>query len=301
MKIVTWGLIALGAMIALSCDGDGVNGITIRRASSITVEPTRLNLRTGETVQLTVTLLDSKDDPIEDPALTFTSSDDAVATVSGNGVITGIGEGTGVVTVEAESLRATLLVTVQAIVGSVKIDPEALTEMRVNDVRFLTATVLDHSGEEIPGAVVEWSSDNDGVATVEAMRGGFNWCDCDAIVTAASRGEATIAAESRGVTAKVIVTIDKAGLVFDSLELKPAEATIPVGGSVQLTVTILDTDGKRSLFEGFTEWWTEHSDVATVDANGLVTCIAKGTTTIHAGLPGPWGPDPSDSAVITVE
>jgi hypothetical protein len=143
-------LIILGAMVSLGCDDDGVNGVNVRQASSITVEPTRVDLRTGETVKLTVTLLDSKDDPIENPAMTFTSSDDAVATVGGNGVITGIGEGTAAITVEAESFRASLLVTVQAIVGSLEIDPETLTGMSVNEAGSLNVTVLDQGGGGSP-------------------------------------------------------------------------------------------------------------------------------------------------------
>lgn len=292
-------MIAFSAIVALGCEDGGVNGVPALPPSSISVEPTRLDLRTGETQSITVNVLDSSGNPIENPILTFSSSDAAVAAVDNRGVVTGVGEGTAAISVEAEGLIAVLLVNVQAIVGSVEIDPETMTRMSVNEAGYLTVTVLDQHGEEIPGAVVEWSSDNEDVATVERVLSPFggNHCGCDAVVIAIAKGTATITAESRGVSATATVTIDRPGLLFETMEVVPAEATIPVGGMLQLTVMILNTDGVRIIYDR-SSWWSEDDDVATVDENGLVTAVAKGRTTIYGGNGNPFADVP---AAITVE
>lgn len=195
MKIRTLkgSMIAFSAIVALGCEDGGVNGVPALPPSSISVEPTRLDLRTGETQSITVNVLDSSGNPIENPILTFSSSDAAVAAVDNRGVVTGVGEGTAAISVEAEGLIAVLLVNVQAIVGSVEIDPETMTGMSVNEAGYLTVTVLDQHGEEIPGAVVEWSSDNEDVATVERVLSPFggNHCGCDAVVIGIAKGTAT--------------------------------------------------------------------------------------------------------------
>jgi uncharacterized protein YjdB len=55
----------------------------------------------GQTAQLTATITDENGNAIDSPALTWTSANTAVVTVSSSGLVTATGNGTTVVTVSA--------------------------------------------------------------------------------------------------------------------------------------------------------------------------------------------------------
>jgi hypothetical protein len=65
------------------------------------------------------------------------------------------------------------------------------------------------------------------------------------------------------------------------VELSATEAALPVGGAVQFTATVTDADG--NVLSGATVTWSSsNSSVASVDADGNVTAVAAGSTTITA-------------------
>ena len=67
-----------------------------------------------------------------------------------------------------------------------------------------------------------------------------------------------------------------------SIAVSPPSATLPwLGDTVQLTAAVRDTAGRT--MRGVTVVWTsEDESVATVDASGLVTAVAKGVTLVRA-------------------
>jgi len=67
-----------------------------------------------------------------------------------------------------------------------------------------------------------------------------------------------------------------------SIAVSPPSATLPwLGDTVQLTAAVRDTAGRT--MRGVTVVWTsEDESVATVDATGLVTAVAKGVTLVRA-------------------
>ncbi len=68
-----------------------------------------------------------------------------------------------------------------------------------------------------------------------------------------------------------------------SIAVSPPSATLPwFDETVQLTATVRDTAGRT--MPGVTVAWTsEDESVATVDATGLVTAVARGVTFVRAG------------------
>lgn len=78
---------------------------TIENEESVTISETTANINVDETIQLTATSSTNSE-------ITWTSSDDSVATVSEDGLVTGIAEGTVVITATGSENSATCTVTV---------------------------------------------------------------------------------------------------------------------------------------------------------------------------------------------
>lgn len=77
--------------------------------TSITLDKTSVSLAKGKTLQLTATVNPKN---ATDKTLTWASSNDAVVTVSPNGLLTGVAEGKATITVSAGSVQATCSVEV---------------------------------------------------------------------------------------------------------------------------------------------------------------------------------------------
>ena len=99
-KIVSSSVAALA--IAAACGGGGDNGTGNEDPvfTSLNVSPTTLSVAVGETkAPLTVSPRDQNGQAMSGlPAATFTSSNDARATVSGSGAVTGVSVGTATIT-----------------------------------------------------------------------------------------------------------------------------------------------------------------------------------------------------------
>lgn len=79
------------------------------------------------------------------------------------------------------------------------------------------------------------------------------------------------------------------------IDLTPSECSLIVGESQQLAVTIAPSNATIKKLE----WLSSNTDVATVDANGVVTAVDEGEATIYAQATD--GSDVSGEAIITVE
>ena len=80
---------------------------------SIVVEQEMVTLMSiGETVQLKATVLDQNQKPLTDAKVSWTSSDETVATVSAQGLVTAIQKGSAVITARVEGVSATAQIKV---------------------------------------------------------------------------------------------------------------------------------------------------------------------------------------------
>lgn len=83
--------------------------------ATLTLAPTTATIAIGATQTLTATALDASGAAISAPALAWSSATPAVATVSATGIVTGVAEGTAVITATAASgVAATSSITVSA-------------------------------------------------------------------------------------------------------------------------------------------------------------------------------------------
>ncbi len=163
----------------------------------VTLDQTEATINIGETIKLTVTI----ENPLQtDEAVTWTSSDEAVATVNSEGVVTGFGEGTATITATCGEATATCTVTVEK--GEEPVNP---VEVEVGAIYTLET--------------VTFTSSNEAVATVDA----------DGVVTGVAAGKAIITATYAGVSTLYTVTvIDGDVNTLDEIEAAASSTEVEV-------------------------------------------------------------------------
>lgn len=223
-------------------------------ATSITLTDTEVNIEKGKTLAIGATVFPEN---TSDKTVTWTSSDESVATVS-KGNITGIGAGNAVITATCGSVSATCNVTVYVNAESVTLDKTEV-DLKVGETAQLTATVLP---EDATDKTLSWKSLNTAVATVDA----------DGLVTAVAAGSAQIEVSCGTLTAtcEVNVTAPCTGVTLDKTEV-----TLTVNETVELKATVAPEGTTDTL-----SWTSSDEKVATVDENGKVTAVAVGTADI---------------------
>lgn len=133
--------------------------------SSITLDKSEASLTIGETLQLTATLLPEE---ATDKSVTWSSSDEKVATVTAEGLVTAVGIGKAVITAttnDGTSLSATCEITVLPVyVTSVTLNyTEYAIETTKTKTFQLTSTVLPDNATD---KSLTWETSDDTVATV---------------------------------------------------------------------------------------------------------------------------------------
>ena len=151
----------------------------------------------SETVQLTATVQDRNQKPVADAEVTWQSGDDSIASVSDQGLVTAVGNGTVRITARSGNISASIDVKVMQEAGSIEIEPQMTTLTSLGETVQLTAIVLDQNKQPVEGAVVAWQSSDEDVATVTDK----------GLVTAVGNGAAVITASSGSTSATIEVTI----------------------------------------------------------------------------------------------
>ena len=90
------------SLLVLGCGGDGPTEPTITVAT-LTMNPSTVTLGVGQTVQLAATAKDASGTPVT-TSIAWTSSDPAVASVNGSGMVSGLSVGNTTVSAEAEGV-----------------------------------------------------------------------------------------------------------------------------------------------------------------------------------------------------
>ena len=162
--------------------------------SSITADPVTVTV--GQTANITNLVVLPTD--ATNPAVTYTSNDETIATVNENGVVTGVAPGTTIITIAAtdgSNVSTDINVTVNGI------DVTGITAEDVEVVAGETATITyTVAPNNATDQSVTFTSANTAIATVDA----------DGVVTGVSVGETTITIASVSnpeVTAEITVTV----------------------------------------------------------------------------------------------
>jgi uncharacterized protein YjdB len=267
------------ATITASSEGkSGTATVTVTAApvATVNVTPPSASVTVGQSVNLNAQTLDATGAVLTGRAVTWSSSNTAIATVSQSGGVTGVAPGVATITATSEGKSGTSTITVSAVpVASVTVAPPTLS-LQTGQTGTLTATTRDASNNVLTGRAVTWSSSNTGVATVAP----------NGTVTAAAPGSATITATSEGKSGTAAVTVTAVPVA--SVTVAPTTASLTTGGTQQATATPRDAQG--NALDGRTiTWQSANTGVATVSPTGLITAVAPGNTSVTATSEGKTG------------
>ena len=217
-------------------------------------------LNEGDTLLLTATI---RPENATNKNVTWKSSNTSVATVI-DGEVTAIKAGTTTITVTTEDggKTATCEIEVNALVSSVSLNKSevVLTE---GDTTTLTVTI---NPENATNKNVTWSSSNTAVATVK-----------DGVVMALKPGTTTITVttEDGGKTATCKVTVNEKIYPVENISIDKNSATLFEGEILTLFANITPENATNKNVT----WTSSDTSVAMV-ADGKVTALKAGTTTI---------------------
>ncbi|MBC7894450.1 MAG: Ig-like domain-containing protein [Cytophagaceae bacterium] len=277
--------IALGsATITAEVDGRTSSmGVQVTEVppKSVTLAPDTVALGTGTTRLLTPTVIDSLNRVVTSLAtrsVQWASSNPAVASVSGAGVVTALTGGVARVNVTVDNMRSNDVVfVITDVVNSVRLTPSQTPPMRVGNTLQVTAAALNNQTQVIPGKTFTWTSSNPSVATVSGS----------GLVTAVAPGTVSITAETEGKTASLNIPVTL--VPIGTVTLVPSLDTLISGDQKQYNPVVTDTAGRpvTSLIGRSVIWNSTNIPVASVN-QGIVQASStqSGTALINVTIDG---------------
>lgn len=200
----------------------------------------------------------------------WTSSNSKVATIDEAGHLVAVASGSATVTAAfgGKSIEFDVQVdTAQTLTAS-----PMLLVFDLGEIKAITLTAKDRDGNSTNvTATADWSTSNASIATVDK-----------GVVTPVARGKATITAKYGGQSVSISAEIG----VAQALNASKRIVNIKSGESVQIDLTSqLSDNTKKSVDASDAVWKSNSYNVADV-ADGLITGIGPGTTTVTATFGG---------------
>ncbi len=261
------------------------SAITVTPATLVSIAVTPPSATTGVngTVAFTATgtLSDGSHQDLT-TAVSWTSSNATVATVTPAGLARGFAAGVANVsaTLGAVSGTATLTVTPATLV-SIAVTPTApVVGVRVTIPFQATGTYSDGSVADFTPTVT-WSSSDPGTLAITSA----------AVGTTVAPGTSIVTASFGGILGTTTVTVTPATLL--SIAVTPASSTLAVGGTTQLVATGTYSDMTAVDLTDSAAWSSSTPGAVFVSntpgSNGFVTALAPGSAAITATLGGVSG------------
>lgn len=220
------------------------------------------NVYVGQTLPLTITYTP---DNATMQSVTYTSDRDTIATVSEDGVVTGVQRGaTYIKVVSADGkAKASYKINVLQAPESVTISPETASAAVGRKVT-LKATVSPTNTND---KTILWTSSDESIATVSSK----------GVVTLTGRGTATITATCEDAPS-VSASVPVSGVqLATSVAFAQSAYSVIIGETVQLTPVVLPDDTS----DPSVTYKVKTAKIASIDENGLLTGLKGGKTTVY--------------------
>jgi uncharacterized protein YjdB len=181
------------------------------RVTSVIVSPPSASILVGGTRRLAAAAYDQSGAEMSGRGFTWASSNPAVASVTPNGLVRSVSEGSARITASSGSYAGTATITV----GSRPVTSVALSPVRgqiaVGATLQLSATARDERGETLTNRAVSWVSSNPSVASVSQS----------GLVTGVAPGSATVTASSGAVSAGATIVVEAPAAVAAPADPRP--------------------------------------------------------------------------------
>lgn len=230
-------------------------------ASGVSVAPTTATIIKGQTQQLTATVAPSS---ASNKSVSWSSSNNSVATVNSSGLVTAKAAGNADITVTTAdgNYKAVCKVTVRVPVTGVSLSQTELSLIKGSTEQLL-ATVFP---ADASNKTISWTTTDKSVASVSST----------GLVTAVGGGTATITATTADGSytdvCKVTVTVPVEGIKFGDVS-----SNVGIGSTTKLNYTITPPEATNKTVT----WQSSDPAVATVDETiGVITPVAPGGTEI---------------------
>jgi uncharacterized protein YjdB len=244
---------------AVSCTAS-VEAVDARIVSAV-ISPRPSTLRLNVPRQFGVQLFDSVGGSI--PAgrvVNWTSATPTIATVSANGLVTGLQLGTARIAVNAEGAVDTVSFTITKIpVATVQLSPSS-SSVTQGQTRQITATLTDSAGNTVSDRVIEWTSSDPTKATVNST----------GLVTTLAPGAVTITATSETRSGTASVTIQQ--IPVDTIVVNGTYSAALSDANKSFAITLKDASG-NTLFNRSVSVTSSDPSVATGTANSQGTIV----------------------------
>lgn len=257
--------------------------------------PTDIVLEKGETQQLNIeygTDDKAEQEKIAEAAsklnLTWSSSDEEVATVDETGLVTAVGAGEADITVSVADANISSTTHIKVVILPTGVEvPETLSlELNGEATKALGAKMTPEDATDVKLAYL---SSDESVATVDESGNvtavGVGECTITTTIVA----DTTATAEDAGVDSEMLVVPENAkaetkvtvGKAIESITLDSNEGVLTVGNTHTIKATVFPEDATDKAVT----WKSSDESIATVDAEGNVTAKDTGNVTIMAVNP----------------
>jgi uncharacterized protein YjdB len=272
--------VGVGTSTITATDGS-VSGQTVLTVSpavlqTLAVTPVNPSVAKGQTQQFTA-MGTFSDSSIEDLTnqVAWTSGTPSVATINSTGVAATLATGTTSIGAALDGVSATTVLTVTpAILQSIAVAPVSPSVPKGETQQFTATGVFTDNTTEDLTSQVTWASITTAVATINTA----------GLATAVGTGTSAIAATFGSLTGRAVLTVTPA--VLESISVTPANPTVPLGETEQLTATGTLSDNTTEDLTSQVTWTSATPAVATINATGLATTLTTGSSSISAAFGG---------------
>lgn len=154
------------------------------------------------------------------------------------------------------------------------LNPKSIS-LTVGKTAQISAIFTDEKGLERSNEL-QWRSANPGVASIAS--GG--------IVTALAPGQSWIVVSAPGsVKDSTLITVTSDPNQVAQVEIAVGQNTLIIGGTLQFAVNVKNAAG-QNLTNKTVNWRSSNTNVLTINANGVATAIAAGTSQVSATVDG---------------
>ncbi len=292
---VTWtlGTVAGAQQATATAAGGTVTFAATARpgpAASITVKPASPSVSVGQTVAFDASGVDAYGNQL-DPRWVWSTDNSGIATVTAQGVATGVSPGTVVIRAWAGGGSGQASLTVQDTPASLilsQLSGDAQTGAAGTTLgQPLQVKVRNAQGTGVGGVAVHWTvtagggsvasatttTDGQGLASVRWTLG-------------STAGVQTVRAEATGAGSVAFTATSVSGVV-KTVTVSPASASVGLGGTQTFTAVARDAMG--NVVSGAPTWSSSNTTLASVNASGTATGLAAGTVEIRATQGGVTG------------